>query len=233
MMKKQLLMVGIVGITLAAVLIIVGVSAYTQQNSSADESNIETTPPTAESLQTILEKAETIESMYYEITVSIRMPQVGTQVATMKIWQEKPYFKEQITSVTAGITNTIVVIQRPEGTYIYDAAQGKYVLTTNIPSYVTSLQYLDSKMIKDLLNNQSITDFETDIIDGKKATVIEYTLPIIGENLMTIKIWIWNEKGVPLKAFIDMTMEEITMTMDFVFSNYSFSDIPDSTFNVS
>ena len=232
-MEKQKMIIGIVGILVATIVIIVGVSAYTQQNSSVDETEITTTPPTTESLQSILEKAETIESLSYDIALTITMPQYGTQTATMNIWQEKPYFKEQILSTTMGITNTIIIIQRPEGTYVYDAAQGKYVLTTEVSSYVTSLQYLDSKMIKDLLNNQSITDFETDIVDGKKATVIEYTLPLVGENLMTIQVWIWNEKGVPLKAYIDMTMEDISMTMDFVFGNYSFADIPDSTFNVT
>lgn len=232
-MEKQKIIIGIVGILVVTILIIVGVSAYTQQNSSVDETEITTTPPTTESLKSILEKAETIESLSYDIALTITMPQYGTQTATMNIWQEKPYFKEQIISTTMGITNTIIIIQRPEGTYVYDAAQGKYVLTTEVSSYVTSLQYLDSKMIKDLLNNQSITDFETDIVDGKKATVIEYTLPLVGENLMTIQVWIWNERGLPLKAHIDMTMEEISMTMDFVFSNYSFTDIPDSTFNVT
>jgi hypothetical protein len=229
-MKKQIIMFGI---TSVVILIIVGFSGCTQQNSSANESNIETTPPVTESLQTILTKSETIGSMYYEIAASITMPKYGTQTATIKIWQEKPYLKEQITSVTTGITNTISVIQRPEGTYVYNNAQGKYVLTTDVPSFVTSLQYLDPKMIKDLLNNQTLTDFETEMIDGKKATVMEYTLPIQGESLMTIKMWIWNEKGVPLKAFINMTMDETAMTMDFKFNNYSFSDIPDSTFSVS
>jgi len=232
-MRKQIMIIGIVGILVATILIIVGVSAFTQQHSSVDETEITTTPPTAESLKTILEKAETIESLSYDIALTITMPQYGTQTATMTIWQEKPYLKEQIISTMMGITNTIILIQRPEGTYVYDTAQGKYVLSTEVSSYATSLQYLDSKTIKDLLNNQSITDFETDIIDGKKATVIEYTLPVVGENLMTMQVWIWNEKGVPLKAYIDMTMEEISMTMDFLFSNYSFADIPDSTFNVT
>jgi hypothetical protein len=130
------------------------------------------------------------------------------------------------------MTTSIAVIQRPDGTYVYDTTQGKYVLTAEVPSYVTALQYFDSGMMKDLLNNQSFTEFKSEFIDGKKATVLEYTLPWQGENLMTIKLWIWNEKGVPLKAYMDMTMEEMTMTMDFVFGNYSFSDIPDSTFDV-
>ena len=151
----------------------------------------------------------------------------------MKIWQKKPYFKEEITTHTAGITTTITVIQQPNGTYLYEPLQGKYVLTTNIPSFATALQYLDPTMIKDLINNQSLADFETDIIDGKKATIIDYSLSIPGDNQIAIQTWIWNEKGVPLKAYIDMAMDEFNMTMDFVFSNYSFNDIPDSTFDIT
>jgi outer membrane lipoprotein-sorting protein len=231
-MKKQVSMVGMIGITALMIVVIVGFSGCTQQNSSADETKIDTIPPTIESLQTILTKAEKIESMYYEITASIMMPQYGTQTATIKIWQKTPYLKEQITSITSGVENTITAILRPEGLYIYNIAQGKYVLTTDDISIVSSLQYLDSKLIKNYLNNQTSTNSQTEIIDGKKATIFEYA-PLQGSSLMTIKIWIWNEKGVPLKALINMTMEQTTMTMDFKFNNYSFSDIPDSTFSVS
>jgi hypothetical protein len=231
MIKKQYIMIGIVGVIIAVSLLIVGVSGCFQPNTSADVTDLKSTTP--ESLQTILSKAETISSMYYEIDATITMPQYGAQTITMKIWQKKPYLKEDITSQTMGITTTLSVIVRPEGAYVYNTAQGKYVLTAEIPSYVTSLQYLDPKMIKDLLNNQSITNFETEIIDGKQATVIEYNMSLLGENQMTMKIWIWNEKGVPLKSYMTMSMEDITMTMDFLFSHYSFADIPDSTFNVT
>jgi outer membrane lipoprotein-sorting protein len=230
-MKKQVSMVGMIGIIISMILVIVGLSGCTQQNTSADETKIDTTTPTLESVQTILGKADTIESMYYEIAASITMPQYGTQTATIKIWQKTPYLKEQITSVTSGITNSITVIQRPEGIYTYNTAQGKYVLTTDETSIASSLQYLDSKTIKNYLNNQTSTTFQTEVIDGKKATIIEYT-PLQGSTLMAIKMWIWNEKGVPLKALINMTMEQTTMTMDFRFNNYSFSDIPDNTFSV-
>lgn len=233
MMKKHYLMIGIAGIAIAAIVIIAAVSGSLQPQSSADKSPFTSTSPEPESLETILSKADAIGSMYYEIYVTITMPQYGTQTATMKVWQEKPYLKEEITTLTAGVTNTLLVIVRPEGTYVYNPTEGKYVLTAEVPSYVTSLQYLDPKMIKDLLNNQSITDFETEIIDGKLTTVIEYDLPLIGDSVMSIKVWIWNQKGVPLKAYIDMTMQEMTMTMDFVFRNYSFADIPDSTFDVT
>jgi len=231
MIKNQLLLVGIVGIVVVAVVVIAGLGGN-NQNSKPDESGVNSVPPTAESLQGILLKAETIDSLYYEITMTMTMPQYGTQTVTMKVWQEKPYLKEQITAAVNGMTNTISVIQRPEGTYLYDATQGKYVLTTTVPSYVTSLQYLDSKMIKDLLNNQTITHFATDVIDGKTATVFDYTISTMGMN-MTVKMWIWNEKGLPLKALITMEMQQQTINMDIRFNNYSFADIPDSTFSVT
>jgi outer membrane lipoprotein-sorting protein len=229
MIKNQLLIVGIVAT--AAAFVVAGLYG-SNQHASTKESNFYANPPTVESVQGILDKAAAIDSLYYEIAMTMDMSQYGTQTATMKIWQEKPYFKQQITVSTGGTTNTISVIQRPEGTFLYNAAQEKYVLTTNISSYVTSLQYFDSQMIKNLLNNQSITHFETETIDGKITTTFEYTFSSMGMN-MTAKIWIWNEKGLPLKAHMDMTMEQTSMTMDFIFSNYSFADIPDSTFNVT
>lgn len=226
-MKKQVIIVG-----LTVVLIAVGLSGCTQQNTSSDEKNIKSTPPTTESLASILAKTDSIDSMYYEIAASINMSEYGTQTATVQIWQKPPYVKEQIIGVYGGATTTIVVIHRPEGNYTYDAAQGKYVLAPDVTSFTTSLQYFDSDTLKSLLNNQTFTNLETATIDGKKATVFEYSLPIQGMNI-TIKMWIWNEHGVPLKAFVGMDMKEMAMTMDFTFSNYSFSDIPDSTFSVS
>ncbi|HWR62981.1 MAG TPA: hypothetical protein VN365_01095 [Candidatus Thermoplasmatota archaeon] len=231
MIKIQLLAIGIVTVIIAVVFVVAGLFG-SNQNNSVTESDITATPPTVESVQKMLEKGASIDSLSYEITMTMDMSQYGTQTATMKIWQEKPYFKQQITTTMGGATNTISVIQRPEGTYLYDTLQGKYVLTTDIPSFTTSLQYLDSSMIKNLLTNQSFIQFETETIDGKLATAFEYTISLSGMN-MTTKIWIWNEKGLPLKADMDMTMEEMTMTMDFIFSNYSFADIPDGTFNVS
>jgi outer membrane lipoprotein-sorting protein len=234
-MKKHALMV-----VITLVLITVGFSGCTQQNSSSDnslsdQSKIQAISPVTESIQTILAKAESIESMYYEITASINMSEYGTQTATIKMWQETPYLKEQLTGVVNGATTTISVIQRPEGTYLYDTTQSKYVLTTTATPLTTPLvsylQYLDSEMIKTYLNNQTLANLETVTYDGKTATVIQYS-PLQGENLMTIEIWIWNEQGVPLKAFFTMTMEETSLTMELKYSNYSFSDIPDSTFSV-
>jgi len=116
---------------------------------------------------------------------------------------------------------------------MYDADIGRYLpATEEVTSISTSLEYFDSEIIKNYVENQTLNHFETEFIDGKKATIIQY-MPLEGEYPMIIKLWIWNERGVPLKAYIDMTMEDITMTMDFLFRDYSFSDIPDSTFSIT
>ena len=233
MMRKQIIIVLIM-----LVFMIIILSGCTQQNSSedtlsSDESEIKTNPPATETIQTILSKTETIESMYYEIDASIHISEFGTQTATIKIWQKTPYLKEQITSITDGITTSITVIQRPEGIYMYSPEIGNYIVATEEATTIaTSLQYFDNELIKNYIINQTTTDFETETIEGKKATIIQYT-PLQGEYPMTIKIWIWNERGVPLKAYIDTTMEDTTMMMDFKFNNYSFSDIPDSIFSMS
>jgi len=226
-MKKYVYVAGII-----LVLITVGLSGCTQQESS-DESDVQADTPDGESLLMILSKADDIESLYYEITATITMLQIGTQTANIKIWQKLPYVKEQVTTAMGGMTNTMTVIHRPEGNYTYDAALGTYILANDTSSFATSLQYFDADMIKNYLNTQNITDLQTEIIDGKKATVFEYSIAIQPSSPMTIKMWIWNEKGLPLKAYIDMALEQTQMTMDMVFSHYSFDEIPDSTFSVS
>jgi outer membrane lipoprotein-sorting protein len=225
-MKKPVLIIGLV-----LLLLTIGLSGCTQQTSSY-QSDVRSTPPTQESLLALLNKTDTIESLYYEVAATITMSSYGTQTATVKIWQKMPYIKEQVTVNTAGTTTTVTVIHRPDGNYTYDATQGKYVLTPNATSFASSLRYVDSQTLRDYLGNQTLTNLQTETIDGKLATVLQYA-PQVGGNNMTVKLWIWNEKGLPLKALMTMTLEQMTMNMSFIFKNYSFDAIPYNTFNVS
>ncbi len=213
-MKKQTELFGIIA-TLACSLLIV--SGCTQQNNS----------PSPESLQAILEKASIIESVYYELEISQMINGSVEQSTTMKIWQKTPYLKEEVNSTTAGITTTFIVIKRPEGIYRYDATLNTYELDPLI--VIPQLSTAD--MVNDLQNNQTLTILGIETIDGMTATVIQYT-PNQAGNSTTIKMWIWNEKGVPLKARSILKTEETTVTTDSTYKNYSFSDIPDSTFSV-
>jgi outer membrane lipoprotein-sorting protein len=213
-MEKQTILFGIIA-TLACTFLMV--SGCTQQNNS----------PSPESLQTILEKAAILESVYYELNTSTAISDSVEQIMTVKIWQKTPYLKEEVNSTTAGITTTFTVMKLPEGIYRYDATLNTYELDPLI--VIPQLSTAD--VVEDLLNNQTITILGTETIDGKTATVIQYT-PSQAGNSTTIKMWIWNEKGVPLKARSITKNEETVITMDYTYSNYSFSDIPDSIFSV-
>jgi outer membrane lipoprotein-sorting protein len=226
-MKKHVVIMGTI-----ILCIIVGLSGCTQENTSSDEKTIESTPPSEESLGSILEKTDSIDSMYYEITALINISGYGSQTAQIQIWQKPPYVKEQITGLNAGVSGTMVIIHRPEGNYTYDAAQGTYVLSPEVTSFSSWLQYFDSKTLKGLLDNQSLANLQTVTFDGKTATLFDYALSIQGVSIR-VQMWIWNEYGVPLKAYIDMDTKDMAMTLDLLFSNYSFSEIPDSTFSVS
>lgn len=229
-MKKDLLIIGI------TFLVITGLfSGCTQsdiESVGSDQIQNQVTPPVTESVKTILEKTDTIGSMYYEIIASIEMSQFGSQEALLKIWKNDLYFKEEIIGSINGMSSTISVIHRPEGTYIYDTTQGKYVLTTNdVSSLTTVLEYFDSSLIMSYLENQTLSDFETEQINGKEVTHIQY-VPIHESDFIMVDLWIWNEKGVPLKANVDMALEETAMCIDFTFTNYSFVSIPDSIFSI-
>ncbi|MBP1662648.1 MAG: hypothetical protein H6P94_897 [Thermoplasmatales archaeon] len=226
-MKKQIMCIGML-----LVLIVVGLSGCTQQNPSSDEKTINSAPPDEESLETILGKTESIDSMYFEIDATITMTGYGTQNAQIQIWQKPPYAKEQISGMYGGTSTTMTVIHRPDGNYTYDAAQGKYVLTPEVTSFSSWLQYFDSETLKGLLNNQSLGNMQKVTLDGKQATLFNYSLSV-EEVSVSVQMWIWNDYGVPLKAYVDMDMKEMAMTVDFVFENYSFSDIPDSTFSIT
>ena len=186
-----------------------------------------------ESIESILTKPDTMDSIYYEISMDMDISEIGQQSALIKVWQKEPYIKEDITSAMGGYSTSILVIQGPDGTYVYDAEQDRYIISTDdMPSISTSLQYFDSDMILSSIANQTLSNFEKEIIDGKETTVIEYS-PVLDDDFIHVKMWIWNEKGVPLKGIITMSMDEMTMSMEFIYSNYSFEEIPDSVFSIS
>ena len=63
----------------------------------------------------------------------------------------------------------------------------------------------------------------TDTVDGKSATIYQFQQPDSSG-----KLWIWTDKGVPLKA--DVTASGIKATMEF--TNYKFGTLDASLFEV-
>ena len=219
-MEKQKIVLGLFAILVCSSLMI---SGCTQQNTPSDQK-----PPSTETLQQILKKAEAIKSVYYEIYGSMTTNGTLMQNTTMKIWQKAPYLKEEVSYTMGNITTNLTIIKRPDGTYRYDIIQNKYIPV----AMIAIPQRSTGDVANDLLNNQTITTLGNETIDGKTTLVIQYTPNQTG-NSTTMKMWIWKEKGIPLKARITMMKQEIITMSEYQYRNYSFSDIPDSTFTIS
>ncbi|PNX47622.1 MAG: hypothetical protein BV459_04100 [Thermoplasmata archaeon M11B2D] len=210
-MKKQTMGSGVIVTLFCSFLLF---SGCTEQNDS-------------ESIQTILEKATAIPSVYYELGISTVITDWIEESTEMKIWEKAPYLKQEIRIITGDIIIPRSIIKRPEGIYHYNEEQQAYVLD---PQFVIS-QPTIIETVTDLLQNQTLTTLGTESIDGLPTTVIQYTSRQNG-NSTTTTLWIWNEKGVPLKAHSILENGEITETVDTKYINYSFSDIPESVFSV-
>lgn len=199
----------------------------TQQNTPNDNTD-DTTKPTTEAVEQILRKAQIIDSIYYEVNTTETADGTIVQNVEMKIWQKTPYLKENVSFSFGGNTLNVSYIQRPNGTFQYEANKNKYVL---YPEIVLP-QRSTANVAADLLDNQSITILGTETVDGKTATVIQYTTDQ-PENSTTMKMWIWNDRGVTLKVQETRINDGITFRWVSVYQNYSFIDIPESTFDIS
>ena len=184
---------------------------------------------TTESIQDILTKAENIGPVHYEIigVTSMKgtgLPQTNISI-TMEVWQKTPYIK--IESTTANTTTKMIV--HPDAVYLYDALQGKYV---KMPSSYPTSQKSFEELAEELKESTTLQELGTEIIEGKTTTIIEYSFAT--EGISTVqKLWIWNEKGIPLKTETTTEMGNIVSTVIMEYKNFVFEDIPDSTFEVT
>lgn len=199
-------------------------SGCTEQNNPSPE----------ETIQTILEKAAILESVSYEINTTFIIDGIIPQVTTTKIWQKTSYLKEDVTITTVSTnstigntTTTLSVIKRPEGIYVYDNISQTYQPNSQqvIPQPSTS------DMVQNLLHNQTLTLVGTENLSGIPTIVIQYH-PNQGGNSTTVTLWIWNEKGVPLKEQYTSNSEGSFVTITSLYNKYSFEEIPQSTFSV-
>ncbi len=89
-----------------------------------------------------------------------------------------------------------------------------------------------------LLNGESVVLGEEDI-DGKKTTVLHISSKM-GKMKETGKIWIWNDRGLPLKAEGTSNMDHASIQGALVqnhavstYQYFGFDDIPDKLFDVT
>lgn len=182
-----------------------------------------------ESIQTILQKANNVGDVYYEIigTTSTGMGNYSyNSTYAMKVWQKMPYMKTETT--TGKITQIIVI--RPDGSYMYNNQTQNY--TKFLPTYNQTQQKFLEEQANEMLESQTLKELGTATIDGKAATIVEYSYTASGMTISP-KLWIWNEKGIPLKMEMKYMLMEFNMTITMEYKNFAFGEIPDSIFNVS
>jgi len=178
-----------------------------------------TTPPTTsaasgDSLTDILGLGEGIDTFKFDMV----MTATGSETITITIWQKHQKMREDMTMEG----QTVSILFNPDENVMY-----MYYPTLN---YAMEMPLDESMIPEDPVDNTSdILDYDpnvvgTETIDGKVCAVVAYEMP--GEG--SVKMWIWKDKGFPLK--MEMTANGQTTTIEY--KNISFSDIPDSAFEL-
>lgn len=207
-MKKEL----IIGIF---VLFIVGISGCTEQS---------------ESIKAILQKANNIGDVYYEID-ALSSTEVGSyftnHTSTMKVWQKTPYMKTETTSGSL----TSIMVYRPDGAYSYNNKTQNYTKFLSLDNE-TQLKFF-YEMANEMMESQTLKVLGTDTIDEKSVTIIKYTYNVSGIMPLSSKCWIWDEKGIPLRVETNSTVENFKTSMIMEYNNFVFEEIPESIFDVS
>jgi outer membrane lipoprotein-sorting protein len=206
-MKKQKMLFGVVAVLLCFLLI----SGCFQQTSTSKTS-----------IRDILAKAKTIGPVKYDVIITPMINGNYTANRTMTIWEEPPYMK---VNMSMGPSYKIF-ITRPNGTYVNISGPQKFIKT--------DLAFPETSLIAQsdaLRSNITFRVVGNVTIDGNAATVLQYTTNRSGD-LITTKVWIWNEKGIPLQTEITVVMGKRTFASKTVNKNFVFGDIPLSEFSV-
>jgi outer membrane lipoprotein-sorting protein len=179
-------------------------------------------PPVKTNIRDILAKAKDIGPFTYDSITTTQMSGVNTNL-TRHIWEESPYMKVNIT----GGSNYTVFIKRPDGVYVNIHGTNKF---TRINSTFPEPSLLEES--NKLLTNISYRVVGNETIEGHAATILQYGEKQSGSSVTT-KVWIWNDKGVPLETQITIVLGTETVITKTVNANFVFGSIPLSEFAVS
>lgn len=205
-----------------------GTSKLEEKTSSIQDQNPEQL--TKESLYDILAKAETIGPVQYETVGSVTitgLPQDITTEISTKVWQNLPYMK--IDSRTVDITTKMIV--HPDAVYFYNKSQDKYERMTTEALATSFTQKSFKELSKEIRENTTLRELGTEIFNGKLTTIVEYSIEVSGTPI-TVKSWIWNEKGISLKDETITKVGGLTTITKVENRNFLFGDIPDGIFEV-
>jgi outer membrane lipoprotein-sorting protein len=187
----------------------------TTATTPAQTTTTSTATVTVDPLTALLSKWTGLDPVQYDLTVT--MP--GQATMTGHIWQTKT--KQKMQYVMEGV-NTIFIFDKDENVmYAYMPDQNMATKMTLDPGKMA--QGTGEGDMLDVLNKNA-TIVGTESIDGKECTVITF----VSDN-MNIKLWIWTDKGFPIRT--EGTSSDGSLTI-MEYTNIDFSDIPDSVFEI-
>jgi hypothetical protein len=168
-----------------------------------------TTAATGNGLSDLIGKAASVSYYYCEVNMTS-----GTDTSNMKEWI-KTGNPAKIRMEVAAVGQTTDIIYDGQNYYMYmPAANMAYQM-----SVASAQQYTSNSGNTSSLSQYNPVLVGPDTVNGMACTVYQYTVQGI-----STKIWIWNQYGLPVKMVSDTTT--------IVYSNYSFSAIDDSMFQL-
>jgi hypothetical protein len=168
-----------------------------------------TTAATGNGLSDLIGKAASVSYYYCEVNMTS-----GTDTSNMKEWI-KTGNPAKIRMEVAAAGQTTDIIYDGQNYYMYmPAANMAYQM-----SVASAQQYTSNSGNTSSLSQYNPVLVGPDTVNGMACTVYQYTVQGV-----STKIWIWNQYGLPVKMVSDTTT--------IAYSNYSFSAIDDSMFQL-
>jgi hypothetical protein len=181
----------------------------TSTNTTTKTTVASTTAATGNGLSDLIGKAASVSYYYCEVNMTS-----GTETSNMKEWI-KTGNPAKMRMEIAAVGQTTDIIYDGQNYYMYmPAANMAYQM-----SVASAQQYTSNSGNTSSLSQYNPVLVGPDTVNGMACTVYQYTVQGI-----STKIWIWNQYGLPVKMVSDTTT--------IVYSNYSFSAIDDSMFQL-
>jgi outer membrane lipoprotein-sorting protein len=235
-MKRSILILGLLTVLVSAALLVAGCSGSSSPSSTAQTASSNapasqptTNAPTSTAIQSsnapassskpvsdaalndIFKKAAALPTVRYDSVISTP----GAPTTTQKVWMKKT--KMRVETSGQGSNSVMLIDSEKRTMYNYQPNQNTATKMdfSQAPTSVTQ----DASTIQKY--NPQVIGTET--LEGKLCTVIQFT-----NEMGTVKEWLWQEKGLPLRVEAMTMVGKAVMEM----KNIDFSDIPDSMFEL-
>ncbi len=188
----------------------------------------------SESFLDLISNSKNIDSVAFEMTSRF----VGDAQSPLRIMAPDTDFKYRLKTGYSLVDMTglkplpvkLIIIERPDVSYMLHPETKTYSKSNHKP-----IALLENFYPPELLKGSPVKFLGEEKIDDKPTTIIEAErLWGEGDKNETIKIWVWQEKGLPLKKEITTQFPEMgSATCVFSYKYINFNNVSESAFDVS